>query len=118
MGIEHLERRELLIRMGGLLLVLPATRMLLACGGDSGGQTLTFTSSNDLDHTHTVLLQVTELSAPPAAGVDKTTSNVLSHTHTVALTEAELASIEAGSSVTKTTSEDDAHSHTFTFTKM
>ena len=113
-----MERRELLVRIGGLLLVLPATRVLLACGGDSGGQTLTFTSSNELAHTHTVLLQVTDLSAPPASGLNKTTSNVLSHTHTVALTEAERASIEGDSSVTKTTSEDDDHRHTFTFSKM
>jgi hypothetical protein len=114
-----MERRELLIRMGGLLLVLPASRVLLACGSSNGGgQTLTFTSSNDLGHTHFVTLQLTELTAPPASGVNKTTSNALNHTHTVALTEAELTSIEGGTSVTKTTSEDDNHTHTFTFFKM
>ena len=112
-----MERRELLVRMGGLLLILPASRVLLACGSDNGGQTLTFTSSNDLAHTHTVVLQLTELSAPPANGVNKTTSNVENHTHTVALSEGELASIQAGTNVTKTTSEDDDHTHTFTFSK-
>ena len=114
-----MERRELLIRMGGLLLVLPASRVLLACGSsDGGGQTLTYTTSNELDHTHTVALLRTDLTAPPTAGVDKTTSNVLNHTHTVVLTEAELATIEGGTSVTKTTSFDDNHTHTVTFTKM
>jgi len=114
-----MERRELLIRMGGLLLVLPASRVLLGCGSSSGGgQTLTYTTSTELDHTHSVTLQVTDLTAPPANGVDKTTSNVLSHTHTVALSEADLASIEGGTSVTKTTSFDDGHTHTVTFFKM
>ena len=79
-----MDRRELLVRMGGLLLILPASKVLLACGGSSGGgQTFTYTTSSELDHTHTVALQPTDLSAPPANGVDKTTSNVLSHTHTV-----------------------------------
>ena len=114
-----MERRAVLIRIGGLLLALPASRVLLACGSDNGnGQTLTFTSSNDLGHTHTVGLQITELSAPSASGVTKATSNVEAHTHTVQLSEAELASIQAGGSVTKTTSEDDGHTHTFTFTKV
>jgi hypothetical protein len=115
---EDMERRELLVRMGGLLLVLPASRVLLGCGSSSGGQTLTYTTSSELDHTHTVALEVTDLTAPPANGVDKTTSNVLSHTHTVALSEAELTSIEGGTSVTKTTSMDDNHTHTVTFFKM
>lgn len=111
-------RREVLFRLGGLLLVLPASRVLLACGGDSGAPSLSFTSSNELGHTHTVLLLLTDLSAPPAAGVVKTTSNVESHTHTVTLSEADLNSIEGGTSITKTTSEDDDHTHTFTFLKM
>jgi hypothetical protein len=113
-----MERREVLVRIGGLLLALPASRVLLACGTDGGGGTLTFTSSNDLDHTHTVAFQLTELSTPPASGVTKQTSRDLGHTHMVALTEAELASIHSGGSVTKTTSEDDGHTHTFTFLKM
>ena len=114
-----MERRELLVRMGGLLLVLPASRVLMACGSDSGGgDTLTYTSTSDLDHTHTVGVLRTDLSAPPVAGVAKTTSNVENHTHTVALTEAELASIQAGTNVTKETSNDDNHTHFFTFFKM
>ena len=51
----------------------------------------------------------------------KTTSLEQSHTHTVSLTEADLDSIEAGNTVTKTTSEDETpghvHTHTFAFHK-
>ncbi len=113
-----MNRRELIVRMGGLLLVLPASRVLLACGGGSATPgSLVFTSSSDFGHTHTVGLQVTELTSPPNGGVTKTTSNDLSHTHTVALSDSDLAEIQAGSTVTKTTSTDDGHSHTFAFRK-
>ena len=109
----------MIVKLGGLLLVLPAARVLMACGSDSGGgpQTLTFVSSTDDGHTHSVGLQVTEITSPPSAGLEKTTSNVLAHTHTVTLTAADLDSINAGNTVTKTTSNDLNHTHTFDFKK-
>lgn len=110
-----MDRREVILKFGGLLLVLPAARVLMACGGSDGTQALTFISSNDLGHTHTVALQMTDLTAPPPAGVNETTSFNTNHTHQVALTAAELDSIQAGTTVTKTTSTDDGHSHTFAF---
>ncbi|HVP59302.1 MAG TPA: hypothetical protein VMT11_01960 [Myxococcaceae bacterium] len=116
-----MNRREVIFRVGGLLLAIPASRVLLACGSDSGGgtnpQSLTFTSSNELAHTHTVSLQLTEISTPPAAGVTKTTSNDLAHTHMVSLTAADLDSINQGNTVTKTTTNDDNHTHSFAFRK-
>jgi hypothetical protein len=112
-----MNRREVIVKMGGLLLVLPAAKILMACGSDSGSGTLTFISSTDLGHSHTVGLQVTEINTPPSGGVTKTTSNDLNHTHTVSLTSAELDSIATGSTVTKTTSMDDSHTHTFDFKK-
>ena len=115
-----MNRREVIFRIGGILLAIPASRVLLACGGDSGGtnpQSLSFTSSSELSHTHTVTLQLTEISTPPAVGVDKTTSNDLNHTHRVSLTAAELDSINQGNTVTKTTTNDDNHTHQFAFRK-
>lgn len=115
-----MNRREVIVKLGGLLLVLPAARVLMACGSDSGGggpQTLTFVSSTDDGHTHSVGLQVTEITSPPSAGLEKTTSNVLAHTHTVTLTAADLDSINTGNTVTKTTSNDLNHTHTFDFKK-
>jgi len=115
-----MNRREVIFRVGGILLAIPASHFLTACGSDSGNS-LTFTTSNDLNHTHTVSLQQSDISAPPAAGVTKTTSFDDSHTHTVSLTEADLASINAGNTVTKTTSEDETpnfvHTHTVSFHK-
>lgn len=118
-----MNRREVIFRVGGILLAIPASRVLMACGSDSGGNpnSLSFTSSNDLNHTHTVSLLLTDISAPPAAGKAETTSFDQSHTHTVTLTEADFASINAGNVVTKTTSEDETpgfvHTHTFAFHK-
>ena len=116
-----MNRREALLRVGGILLVIPASRVLMACGSDSGGSSdsIRFTSSNDLNHTHTVNLAKADISTPPAAGRTQTTSLDQAHTHTVTLTEADFASIEAGNTVTKITSEDETpgfvHTHTFAF---
>jgi hypothetical protein len=53
-----MDRRQVLIRLGGVLLAIPASRILMACGSsDNGTQGLQFTSSNELGHTHTVTLQ-------------------------------------------------------------
>jgi len=116
-----MNRREAILRVGGILLVIPAARLLMACGGDSGSNSLHFTSSNDLNHTHTVDLSNADVSAPPAAGKTETTSFDDSHNHTVALTEADFQTIASGGSVTITTSEDETpgfvHTHTFLFHK-
>ena len=114
-----MNRREVIVKMGGLLLILPAAKVFMACGSSAGGSsgTLTFISSSDLGHTHSVGLQITDITTPPAGGVTETTSNVLNHTHTVSLTVADLDSINQGNTVTKTTSNDDNHTHTFDFKK-
>ena len=116
-----MNRREAILRVGGILLVIPASRLLMACGGDSGSSSLHFTSSNDLNHTHTVDLSQADVSNPPAAGKTETTSFDDSHDHTVTLTEADFQTIASGGSVTKTTSEDETpgfvHTHTFLFKK-
>ena len=118
-----MNRREVLIRVGGIFLANPASRLLMACGSDSGGSsnTIRFTSSNDLNHTHTVDLAKADISAPPVGGRTQTTSLDQAHTHTVTLTEADFASIDAGNTVTITTSEDETpgfvHTHQFAFHK-
>jgi hypothetical protein len=44
-----------------------------------------------------------------------TLTGAATHTHTVALSQAELSQINAGTRVQKTSSTDNAHSHTVTF---
>jgi hypothetical protein len=121
--MSHMNRREVLLRVGGILLVIPASRLLMACGGDSGGSanSLHFTSSLNDGHTHTVDLANADIATPPDGGRTETTSLDQAHTHTVVLTDSDFAAINAGSSVTKTTSEDETpghvHTHQFVFHK-
>jgi len=118
-----MNRREVIFRVGGILLAIPASRVLMACGSDNGSNpnAFQFTSSLDDGHTHTVELAKVDVSSPPVGGRVETTSNNNAHTHTVTLTEADFASINAGNTVTKTTSEDETpghvHTHNFDFKK-
>src|SRR5215813_7405673 len=118
--MASMNRREVIFRIGGLLLILPASRVLLACGGDGGGtdpNQLRFISSSDLGHTHFFFLEKNEITSPPTAGIDRLTTNDLGHTHSVTLTEADLDNINAGMTIVITTSNDDNHTHTFSFHK-
>ena len=118
-----MNRREVIIRVGGILLAIPASRVLMACGSGSGGgsspTTLHFNSSSDDNHTHSVDLAKADISTPPVGGRVETTSLDNAHTHTVTLTEADFASINAGNTVRITTSQDNTpghvHTHTFAF---
>jgi hypothetical protein len=126
-----MDRRRFVVQLGTVLLVLPASRVLIGCGGGGGDgngadagtdagtnqQAYTFTSSVDAGHTHTFQLQATELSTPPAGGIERDTSTDSGHIHMVELTEADLNSIDDGNTVTKTASVVGGHSHTFTFKK-
>lgn len=129
-----MNRRELVIRVGALLLVLPAAKVLSACGGDDGGNggggngggggtdagtsgSLNFTSSSDQGHTHTVSLTLASITDSPATGVDRDTSIDAGHLHSVSLSEADLDSINAGNTVSKTTTNVSGHTHTFDFRK-
>jgi len=118
-----LNRREVIFRVGGILLAIPASRVLMACGSDSGSSptTLHFNSSSDDNHTHSVDLAKADISTPPVGGRVETTSLDNAHTHTVTLTEADFDSINAGNTVRITTSQDNTpghvHTHTFAFHK-
>jgi hypothetical protein len=113
-----MKRRELLVRVGSLAVWLPASRLLVGCSASDetdGPSSLTFTSSNVDGHTHQLELEVAIIEAPPASGTQRTTSEVSGHVHTVVLTETDLAAIRANQTVTKSTSVDAEHSHSFTF---
>ena len=121
MKAEEMSRRQLVVQVGSFLIFLPASGWL-GCGGSStpGGadQTaLTFTSSTDAGHNHTYQIMMSELSNPPAAGINRQTSLASGHTHAVAITQAELQSIQSGQTVTKVSTTSSGHSHTFQFSK-
>jgi hypothetical protein len=81
------------------------------------------TSTTVLGHAHMVCVLATDLANPPAGGVTYTTTTsssatIASHNHTVTLTAAQLATINAGQSVTVTTSITTSHTHDFIIMKM
>jgi len=116
-------RREVLIQMGSLLLLVPAGTVFVGCGdsddGDDGGTgtALTFTSNVVQAHSHRVSIQMSELTEPPSSGVNRNTTVDDGHLHTVSLSEADLSAIESGQVVTKETTLVNAHTHTFEFRK-
>jgi hypothetical protein len=83
----------------------------------------TYTSSDADNHNHTARVYSTALSAPDANGWSDTSSTVLNHTHTMSLTQAQLTSMNAGQSVTVTSSTatnpttGNSHYHTWTIVK-
>jgi hypothetical protein len=70
------------------------------------------TSTVTNGHTHTLCVPLSDLTNPPAAGVTYTTSTDVNHNHTVALTQQQLQTINAGTAVTVTTSSPLAHNFT------
>ena len=77
----------------------------------------TFTSSTVQSHNHTVTLTQSEVQSPPSAGIFRETSSSVYHTHSVTLSQADLESVNAGNTVTISTSVTSGHSHTFDFKK-
>src|SRR5262245_55528503 len=88
-------------------------------GTDTGGATgtLTFTSSVSDGHTHQFSIAMTDLTQPSGNGIIGDTSVTEAHVHVVALSAAELSQINAGQTVSKDTSNADAHLHTFQFSR-
>jgi hypothetical protein len=70
------------------------------------------TSTVTNNHTHTLCTLTSDLTNPPTAGVTYTTSTNAGHNHTVMLSQAQLQSIESGGSVTVTTSSPYPHNFT------
>src|SRR5262245_34539229 len=108
-----MNRRQAVLRLGSLVLLVPASRLITACASSttSGGtpsptptspDLVAFTSSVVSSHSHVVQIEVASFQNPPPGGIQKDTSSVVDpvngvdHFHTVALTDAELNSIESG----------------------
>ncbi len=112
-----LNRREFLSRATVSLLLVPVAACSSSNGSTPSCDGLDATSSVALGHTHTVCVLQTDLTSPPSAGVTYTTSGP-DPTHMVSLTAAQLAMIQAGQTVTVTTSVANNHTHQFVLVKM
>ena len=117
-----LTRREFTVE-SALAMLAGVTITISGCGGDDNNPTTNSTPtpatdknatvSTDAGHTHAAVVTAAQLTAGNAITV--TLTGVATHTHTVALSQAELTQISANTRVQKTSTNDNAHSHTVTF---
>jgi len=115
-----LTRREFTVE-SALAMIAGVTITITGCGGDDNPTTnptpattdKSATVSTDAGHTHTAVVTAAQLTAGNAISV--TLTGAATHTHTVALSQAELTQISGGTRVQKTSTTDNAHSHTVTF---
>jgi len=114
-----LTRREFTVE-SALAMLAGVTITITGCGGDDNPTTnptpatdKTATVSTDAGHSHTAVVTSAQLSAGNAITV--TLTGQATHTNTVALSQAELTQISGGTRVQKTSTTDNAHSHTVTF---
>ena len=112
-----MQRREFLVRLGGVLVAVPATLTAISCGGDDDDDTPSgdFTITSDgAAHTHKVTIKCADLSS--SSEVSYTSTTDAGHNHMFSLTGAELTSIKGGGSVTKMVM-NATHSHNFVIMK-
>jgi hypothetical protein len=111
------------LRGAGLAALLLTAGVVPGCIGQDESQdqkptdALVFDSSIEAGHQHTLTIPLSLLSAPQKADIELATSASSGHSHRVRLTAAELDALDFGQPVTKTTSIDDGHSHTFVLTR-
>ena len=115
-----LTRREFTVE-SALAMLAGVTITISGCGDDDNATPAptppatdkTGAVTTDAGHTHQAVITAAQLTAGNAITV--TLTGAATHTHTVALSQAELSQINAGTRVQKTSSTDNAHSHTVTF---
>jgi hypothetical protein len=114
-----LTRREFTVE-SALAMLAGVTITITGCGGDDKPTTnptpvtdKNATVSTDAGHSHTAVITAAQLTAGNA--ITLTLMGAATHTHTVDLSQAELTQIKAGTRVQKTSTIDNAHSHTVSF---
>lgn len=120
MSDEHLLTRRRFTVDSALAMLAGVAITVTGCGDDDPpgspsppAGSKTGSVSVDAGHSHGgATITAAQLSAGNAITLTLTGGG---HTHTVALTQAELANIDAGVRVSKTSSNDDAHTHVVTF---
>ena len=74
-------------------------------------------STVDNNHDHSLCVPTTDFTNPPTTGMTYTTSINQGHYHTVTLTQTQLQTINSGGAVTVTTNPPVAYPHNFTIQK-
>jgi len=111
-----MNRREFLVRLGGMSLLVVLPEVLAGCGSGD----LTITSDADANgHTHTITITSAQITGG-AAYNGNTSQYSDGHYHVVAVNASQLATVNAGGTVqvsTSSTTGGSSHTHTFTIHK-
>jgi hypothetical protein len=111
------------MRIGGVVVAVPAVIYATGCGDDDGGggggidastgqTSFSVTNSDGSGHTHMFTMQCSDLSGGSAVNYTATGGG---HTHSVPVSAADLTTIMGGGTATITFT--DGHAHTFSITK-
>jgi len=110
-----MERRTFIVKAGALF-SLPLIITEIGCGSDdvtAPPNSITANSSSSSGHTHSVSVLLSDIDNPPTMELTITTSRNSSHTHRITLTENDFVRLANMETITKTSTTDDSHSHTF-----
>ena len=116
-----MERKQFLIYVTGAVGLSPLLFTEIACddpygdGGSAEGDKDNFTvaSSVDSGHSHTVKISFSYVTSPPSVYQPLQTSSDGGHTHSITLTTSDYQQLQEGQQITKTSTTDSGHKHTF-----
>ena len=116
-----MERKQFLIYVTGAMGLSPLLLTQIACddpygdGGSAEGDKDNFTvaSSVDSGHSHTVKISYSEVNSPPSTDQPLQTSSSGGHTHSITLTTSDYQQLQDGQQITKTSTSNNGHKHTF-----
>jgi hypothetical protein len=122
------KRKEFLKIVGAGAVVGLGQLVVSACKGTSTpttpstSKTFTSTLGGNPTHTHTFVVNQSEVTSPPVGGISRATSDYGGHSHTFTMSQADLTTVMGGGSVTLDTSTEapaynTAHFHSFTIGK-
>lgn len=121
-----MERRDFLLGLGMALLAPSALAAVSGCGDGSTSSTpadgfdvvsSTNSGPGGSPHSHGLTILLADLANPPAAGVTYTASTAEGHSHQVTISQPDLSDIQAGLTVSESSTVVSGHLHTFSIRK-
>lgn len=117
-----MERKQFLIYVTGALGLSPLLLTEIGCDDPDGNgnntegdaDNFTVTSTVDNGHSHTVKISFSHVDSPPSNDQPLQTSNSGGHTHSITITTSDYQQLQDGQIITKTSTTDSGHKHTFT----
>lgn len=114
-----MDRKQFLIYISTATGLLPLLLAEISCsdytsdGSSMDDDSFTVVSSSDGGHTHSVTIFFTDVNSPPSSDKTLVTSGT-SHTHTLILSQSDFQALSDGQEISRDTSTNSSHKHTFT----